>query len=324
MESDRGHPTRSVLEGAQGGRDGGDDAHHRRQAMSVNRMPGHLPRSYLYVPGDAADKLAKVLTREADAIIVDLEDAVAPSAKDKARELAATWLASLPQSATERPEVWVRINPGRTGRTDVLAVQHPALTGLCLPKVSAPADIEDLHRLLGEQEVDRAGAPIVLQPLIETARGLLGVVHIATAPRVRQLQLGEFDLGADLGIERGREDLEFLPARLQLVVASVAAGIDPPVGPVAVDFTDLDRFAESTRALKRLGYRSRACIHPAQVAVVNEVFTPTTIEIERARALVASSQHATEEGSGVWQVENGTMIDEAVVRAARRLLGECR
>ena len=136
------------------------------------------------------------------------------------------------------------------------------------------------------------------------------------------MQLGEHDLGAEVGIERSDDDIEFLFARSQLVFGSAAAGIGPPVGPVSVDFNDLERFRASTLTLKRLGFRSRACIHPAQVKVVNEVFTPSIMEVEQARLLVETFDDALERGSGVVRDDKGAMVDEAVVRAARRLLNE--
>jgi citrate lyase subunit beta/citryl-CoA lyase len=162
----------------------------------------------------------------------------------------------------------------------------------------------------------------MLLPLIETAKGLLGVAGIAGADGVARLQLGEVDLGAELGVERSSDEAEFLLARSLVVLASAAAGIDPPVGPVSVDFDDLARFRASTLALKRLGYRGRACVHPAQVTVVNEVFRPTEADLQHARDLVQAAEEAEAEGTGVWRGPQGTMVDEAVVRAARRLLQE--
>ena len=106
------------------------------------------------------------------------------------------------------------------------------------------------------------------------------------------------------------------------MLSCAAAGIDPPVGPVSVDFADLERFRSGTLALKRLGFRSRACIHPAQVTVANEVFTPQRSDIERARNLVNAFEGAVAAGSGVLRDDNGAMVDEAVVRAARRLLDD--
>lgn len=162
----------------------------------------------------------------------------------------------------------------------------------------------------------------MILPLIETAQGLLSVVEIARADGVARLQLGELDLGAELGIDVNGDDAGFLLARSQVVLASAAAGIGPPVGPVSVDFNDLANFRRSTQDLKGLGYRSRACVHPAQVKVVNEVFSPTEAELQHARDLVRAFDEMMATGTGVWRGPSGTMVDEAVVRAARRLLGE--
>jgi citrate lyase subunit beta/citryl-CoA lyase len=283
-----------------------------------------LPRSYLYVPGDSPEKLAKALGRGADAVIADLEDAVAPGRKAVARQTVRSWLASLDDPDEVGTEIWVRVNSGVSVEADLTAVFSSALTGFCLPKVSGPEDVEAVHELLRglELKVPPASHPLVLQPLLETASAVLAAERIARAERVRCMQLGEHDLGAEVGIERSGDDIEFLFARSQLVFASAATGIGPPVGPVSVDFSDLARFRASTLRLKRLGFRSRACIHPAQVKVANEVFTPSTMEVERARLMVETFDDAVNRGSGVVRDEKGAMVDEAVVRAARRLLNE--
>jgi citrate lyase subunit beta / citryl-CoA lyase len=288
-------------------------------------MPGRakLPRSYLYVPGDAAGKLAKALSREADAVIVDLEDAVAPDRKAEARETAGAWLKSIEHHRSST-EIWARINPGEAGEDDLVAVFCPALDGVCVPKVQGPKDLVPVHALLRYlvARSSRAAKPVTLQPLIETASGVLAAEQIARFEGVQRLQLGELDLGAELGIERSIGDEEFLFARSHLVLACAAARVDPPVGPVSVDFTDLDRFRSGTLTLKRLGFRGRACIHPAQVLVANEVFTAARSDIERARRLVQAYEEAVSRGSGVLRGDDGAMVDEAVVRAARHLLDE--
>jgi len=282
------------------------------------------PRSYLYVPGDAVDKLEKAFTRGADAVIIDLEDAVAPRMKERARDVVGAWLSSLGDGDPGGTEIWLRVNPGPMGAEDLRAVFAPAFCGVCAPKVSSPAELEDLRGVIAGLAGEPDRGLLGIMAMIETARGMGQVGAIAASAGICLLQLGEYDLGAELGIERGGDELEFLLFRSQLVLASEAAGIDPPVGPVSNDFADLDRFTGSTRALKRLGFRSRACIHPAQVAVANEVFTPTAAEIERARSLVAAADRATADGTGAWLGDDGRMVDEAVVRAARRLLGDRR
>ena len=265
-------------------------------------------RSYLYVPGDDAGKLARALSRGADALIVDLEDAVAPARKDLAREQVLTWLADLREPASE---IWVRVNDGARRHADVDALRSaPNVTGLCLAKVRSADEVADIDRRLG-------GTAVALMPLLETAGAVYDARLIAAAPRVQALQLGEVDLSADLGIEPGPDGLELLWARSQVVAASAAAGIDPPVAPVSVDFRDLTAFAASTQALRRLGFFGRACIHPAQLPTVHDVFTPTAAQIERARRVVALLDG---DRTGVALDENGRMVDEAVVRSARRVL----
>ncbi len=275
------------------------------------------------MPAISADKLAKVRSRGADAVIVDLEDAVPTSRKTEARALVADWLATLDGTDEMGPEVWARINTGAAGLDDISAISFPALTGICVPKVSDPDELVPVRARLQGPGRRRGSlpAPMIL-PLIETAQGLLSVVEIARADGVARLQLGELDLGAELGIDVNGDDAGFLLARSQVVLASAAAGIGPPVGPVSVDFNDLANFRRSTQDLKGLGYRSRACVHPAQVKVVNEVFSPTEAELQHARDLVRAFDEMMATGTGVWRGPSGTMVDEAVVRAARRLLGE--
>jgi len=275
------------------------------------------------VPAISADKLAKVFSRGADAVIIDLEDAVPIARKGEARAAAAEWLATLGSGGLAGPEIWVRINAGAAGLEDISAVWCSALTGVCVPKVSAPDELAPIQARFHDLRTgaSAARAPMLL-PLIETALGLVSVAEIARVDGVARLQLGEVDLGAELGVEAGTDDAGFLMARSQVVLASAAAGIGPPVGPVSVDFGDLAQFRTSTVALRRLGYRSRACVHPAQVTVANQVFVPAEAEIQRAREMVRAFDEAMAAGTGVWRGPDGIMVDEAVVRAARRLLDE--
>ena len=217
-------------------------------------------------------------------------------------------------------EIWVRINPGRLREPDVRAVADcAALTGLCVAKTQTPGELGELDRLLTTLV---SGAALV--PLLESARAVLSAAKIAGSPRVARLQVGEADLRAELGVEPGADERELLWVRSYVVLASAAAGIDPPVAPVHTDFRDLAGLGASTAALKRLGYRGRACIHPAQVDVVNEVFTPAPDDIARARSLVARFEAAVASGAGVITDEAGRMVDEAVIRQARRLLAMAR
>lgn len=284
-----------------------------------------IARSYLYVPGNAPDKLAKVLGRGADAVIVDLEDAVPWASKDEARATVTAWLRAL-DGETDGVEIWVRVNPGPLGVEDVTAVVAPGLRGVMVAKTESRADLDAIDDALGKAEaregLDAGSVGVV--PLLESAAAVLEARAIAAAPRVVRLQVGEADLAADLGFGEDVDDAEWAPLRSQVVLVSAAAGISAPVAPVSTDFRDLERFAASTRALARRGYVGRACIHPAQVGVVNDVFTPSEDSLARARALVEVFDQAVAEGRGVVVGPDGRMVDEAVVRRARSVIALAR
>ncbi len=280
-------------------------------------------RSYLYVPGDKPEVLAKALGRGADALIVDLEDAVAPSGKDAARVIVAEFLAGLPPADEAEVEIWVRVNGEGIAPLDIDWVASPALRGFVLAKTERPLDVENAAAACSRQEVRLGimGGSFSLVPLLESASAVLDARAIAaSSSRVARLQVGEADLRADIGVTPGDDERELLAVRSLIVLASAAAGIDPPVGPVSTNFRDLDALRTSTDALARLGYVGRACIHPAQAAVVNEVFTPTAEAVEAASALVEAFEAAQAAGQGVFTDESGRMVDLAVVRQARRTL----
>ena len=285
-----------------------------------------VARSHLYVPGDKPEVLAKALGRGADALIVDLEDAVAPASKDAARTVVAEWLSGLPAAADNPVQVWIRINSGDMGHTDVRAVLSPAVTGVVAAKTESAEELVALHAVLTamEDKLELGAGSIGVVPLLESANAVLNALSIAKAPRVQRLQVGEADLRADIGVELGADGRELLYVRSQVVLISAAAGIDPPVGPVDTNFRDTEALAESTRAVKRMGYVGRACIHPAQAAIVNEVFTPTADEVAAAQDLIARFDAAMAAGDGVCLDAQGRMVDEAVVRQARRTLSLAR
>lgn len=268
-------------------------------------------RSWLYVPGDQPAMLGTAFTRGADAVIVDLEDAVAPGNKDAARISVARWLSELDPDRS--PPVWVRVNPGALRERDLRAVAAmPALCGVCTAKTDTAEELTAVDQLLTEM-----GSRALISPLLESAASLLNAQRIATTARVHSLQIGEVDLTAELGVTPGLAETELLAIRSHVVVCSAAAGINPPPGPASTNFRDLDRFRQSTMALRRLGFRGRVCIHPAQVAVANEVYTPTAQEIRTATQLLARFDVV---GAGVTVDDDGQMVDEAVLRHARRVL----
>jgi citrate lyase subunit beta/citryl-CoA lyase len=273
------------------------------------------PRSFLYVPGDAPDKLAGAARRGADVVIADLEDAVPLASKTTARRLVCDWLHDL----RDVPR-WVRINAdAEHWRADLDAILAAGADGIVVPK----ADTERLQEVVATR--DRAGADrVAVAGLVETARAVRQLDAIAAVPGLRHLAFGEADLCAELGIERSPGDLELAPLRVALVAASAAAGLAPPVASTSTDFRDLDALRRSTEQHRRMGFRGRTAIHPAQVAVINDVFTPTPDAVAAARDTVGRYEAALAEGRAVATDACGRMIDEAVVRSARLVLAYAR
>jgi citrate lyase subunit beta / citryl-CoA lyase len=280
-------------------------------------------RSTLYVPGDQPEKMSKALNSGADALILDLEDAVAPSAKDAARSAVCAFLVAHSHVV---PVLWVRINQGELGRIDAAAIVASGganLAGLYVPKVDALTELDALDAVVQVAERDAGLEPgsIPFCALIETATGVLRAAALAEHRRVNRVAIGEADLSSELGVELSSGDeRELLFARSMLVLAASAAGINPPIGPVSTNFRDLDAYRASTVALKKLGFVGRSAIHPAQVPVINEVFTPSETEVAKALRLVELFDAAVANGRGVFVDDAGKMVDEAVVRAARRTL----
>ena len=264
------------------------------------------PASYLYVPGDRPERFPKALESGADAVILDLEDAVAIPAKADARDAVVAHL----QVPADNVEQWVRINTGERGIADLDSIADlPGLTGIFVPKATRAA----LDELATIADVARCA-------LIETAAAVLDLPAIAAAAGVIALAMGEVDLAADLGLEPSPDERELRPLRMDVVVASAAAGRHAPIGPVSTDIKDLYGLGHGTEALRRAGFGSRQAIHPAQVPVINLAFTPTTKEVDHAESLLAHAQS----DEGVWVDESGRMVDEAVLRGARRILARRR
>jgi citrate lyase subunit beta/citryl-CoA lyase len=272
-------------------------------------------RSYLYVPTDNEERLAKAITRGADALIVDLEDGVAPAQKSQARQKLNEFFDTFDSSV----EIWVRVNSDPEELTKDLEVAvHVNCHGIVLAKVDSVSNIHNLQSLLSEFESQRGlERPLEISALIESANGIFNAREIALASRVSRLQIGEADLAAELGISSVGSESSKQFARNMVVFASAAAGINPPVAAVSADFKNLDDFRKSTLQFKEMGYFGRSCIHPDQVTIVNEVFTPSASELENAQDIL-DRLNAT--GGGIALDANGRMIDEAFARSARRIL----
>ncbi|WP_238443890.1 HpcH/HpaI aldolase/citrate lyase family protein [Salsipaludibacter albus] len=278
-----------------------------------------LNRSWLYVPGDARDKLDGALERGSDAVIVDLEDSVVPSVKEQARATVLAWLDERATNASEgrRVEVWVRINAaGPWQDADLAELVGQPIDGIVVPKASTSA-IATVHGVL--EAAETLPTPRIAG-LVEDALGVAKVVDLAATPGLAHLGLGEADLRADLHLDPSDDETELQPIRTAVVVASAAAGLRPPVGSTSTDYRDLAALRRSTDRLRRLGFVGRSAIHPAQVPVINAAFTPSRAEVERARDLVARLEAATDDGRGIVIDDRGRMVDEAVVRRARLTL----
>lgn len=273
-------------------------------------------RSFLYAPGDQPELVAKALSSDSHAVIVDLEDGVAPKFRPNAHRLAAE---SLRERGVGGPVVAVRV------ALESLELGLEVAVGggvdlVYLPKAEMAA-LGSCDRLLSQLEnTDSTRGPIGVVALIETAQGLLDCVALAHSQRVVGLALGEADLFADLGIDPGLPEPERHSLRLPLVVASAAAGLRGPTAPASTEFRQLEQFRATCVGLRRLGFGARSAIHPAQVAVINEVFAPSPEEVAQAQAVVDAFDAAVADGRGIVVGPDGSMVDEAVVRSARRLL----
>jgi citrate lyase subunit beta/citryl-CoA lyase len=283
-------------------------------------MTPPILRSYLFAPGNSERLVTKVFAAGADAVVLDLEDAVPREEKERARQI----VRGAVRSRADRtgPALWVRINALRSDdwRRDVQAAVGPGLTGLRVPKAESVQDLALLDEELAavESSTALASGSIALALTLESAAGVLEAHRLAAAPRVVHLTFGAADFAADVGADP-EATLATLWARSRLVAASAAAGIAPPVASVHTRLDDSEALLRSTQEARSLGFFGRSCIHPRQLAVVHEVFTPSPEELARARATVRALEDAAARGAGAVAV-GGRLVDEAVARRARRLL----
>lgn len=272
-----------------------------------------LIRSHLYVPADNHRLMAGAESRGADAIILDLEDSVAAGAKAAALDNVLGMLSS-PPTGVQR---WVRVNAGELGLSEIEAMlEASAPEGVWLPKIEPGPWTDTAIALLVE-----GGCRIGL--LVETARGLVGMPQLPDIPQDSLAQLGEIDLRADLRI-RDSSDEAMVPYRARIVMETAIRGLAAAVAPVEPDFNDLEAFRSSTVSLRDRGFSSRACIHPGQVSVANDVFSPTAEELTEARRVIAEFDSHAESGTGAFGTADGTMADLATVRWARDLVDSVR
>jgi citrate lyase subunit beta / citryl-CoA lyase len=280
-------------------------------------------RSLLFAPANHARHAAKALAGTADGAILDLEDAVEVGQKPLARAALPELLANRDPDATWA-RVFVRVNDLSTEHAyqDLLAVARPEVHGVVLPKCESAQDVRTADWLLLQLERERGLPPrsVRLMPIVETAAGLTRVHEIAAAsPRIDRLNFGAGDFSLDLGMPWHPGNEAVLWARITVVAASRAAGLAPPLDTVFPDLRDGEGLRREAEQAKRLGFVGKACIHPAQVEIVNDVFTPGAAEVDRARRVVAAFEAATREGSASIQLD-GDFIDYPVAERARRVV----
>ena len=276
-------------------------------------------RTFLFAPGNHPRRVEKALSLDADATILDLEDAC-PIAEKKATRAVVV-------QAYQRPRAclgYVRVNAMSTewGYGDIAAVVQKGVDGIVLPKLETVDEIRAADWLVANLERER-GMPagkFDIVPIIETGKGLANARAICAAgTRVRRIAFGAGDFTLDMNMTWTRAETELLPYRTECVLASRAGGIEPPIDTVWVDIKDGEGFRASTSLIKGLGFQGKMCIYPNQVPVANEILSPTPAEVEWSRRVVAAFQEAEKAGSASIQLE-GKFIDYPIVYRAERVI----
>ena len=285
-------------------------------------------RSWLFVPGDSDRKLARAEAAGADALILDLEDSVAPAAKQAARAKVAAYLAARPVSVRASGKIWVRVNALAEGALgDLAAIMPGAPDGIVLPKAGGPADLVQLAHWLDAFEAAHnlpPGQTATLPVATETAAATLNLAAYAAAPvpRLAGLTWGAEDLSTALGAETNRAPgggfaTAYLHARTATLLAARAAGVWA-IDTLHADFRDFAGLEAGSRAAAAEGFDGRLAIHPDQVAPINAAFTPSAEAVARARRVVAAFD--SQPGVGVVALD-GVMLDVPHLKQARAVLG---
>lgn len=285
--------------------------------------PDRANRSFLFTPGDHARRVEKALAAPADGVILDLEDAVAVSAKVAARGAVAAALAR-----PRRGRAFVRVNGFATpfcfGDLDAVIGARP--DGIVLPMLEDPAQLVAVDWAMRaiERRHGLAERGIDLMPILETARGLAAARALAATAatlggRVRRFAFGAGDYTLDVGITWTLDEAELTVPRTEVVLASRCADLEPPVDTVFAELRETEAFARSCGRAAALGFQGKMCIHPDQLAATHAAFGPTEAEVARARRLVEAFAVAEAQGLASIQVD-GSFVDYPIVMRARRVL----
>ena len=279
----------------------------------------NILRSMLFVPANNARRVDKALGLGADAVILDLEDAVAAAEKPAARTAIADALRK-PRSGL----AYVRINGLDTewSYRDLTDIVQPGLDGILLPKAERAADLHAADWLLRALERERGLDPgaIDLIPIIETGAGLAAIAEICgCGARHKRVVFGAADFTLDMNMQWTRDEAELAHARGEIVLASRAAGLEPPIDTVWTRLQDSDGLRASARTSLAMGFQGRLCIHPDQIGIVHEVFTPSAEEHARALKIVTAFEEAERAGLASIRVD-GQFVDYPIVAKARRVI----
>ncbi len=286
------------------------------EAMKLGTRP---LRSYLFAPGNHPRKVEKVFQVGADAVILDLEDAVARAEKEATRKAVV--------EAMKKPRNclgYIRVNGLDTEYSlgDFQAVVGDWLDGIVVPKVEKPGDLQTADWILSNLEKERGIEPgsIDILPIIETGLGIQNIEAIASsATRVKRLSFGAGDFTRDMGMVWSADEDELAYARSRMVLASRTANIEPPIDTVFIDLEDDEHLQKSAKTAAYFGFQGKLCIHPKQITSVHEAFTPTAKQIKRAEKIVKAFKEAEKQGSASIQVD-GYFIDYPIVEKAMRVL----
>jgi citrate lyase subunit beta/citryl-CoA lyase len=290
-----------------------------------------LNRTFLFAPGNHPRRVEKALSLDADAVILDLEDAVATSDKAAARKPVAEALKN-----PRRCRGYVRPNAPSSPfcYRDLVETIHEKVDGVVLPKVESAADLHAVDWLLAALERERGitEGSIDLIPMVETAAGVARVDRILQARslrpyrapwRVKRVAFGAGDYSLDVGLVPSHEESELAEARARVVLASRAAGMEGPLDSPWFHLRDMEGFRRSLERSRRGGFQGRLCVHPDQVPVANELFTPSADEVARAERIVAAFRQAEATGAAAVEVD-GQMVDYPIVHRAQALLETLR
>jgi len=280
-------------------------------------MTKHAHRTYLFTPGNHERRVEKALQLGADAVILDLEDAVAVAEKVATRDIVREVLTQPRDCAA-----FVRVNAYDTTYCygDICAVIGEGLDGIMLPKLESVEDLKSVDWLISNLERERGYeiGSIDLLPIIETAKGAANLRDMVLAgSRVKRFAFGAGDYTRDLGMDWSMAEGELLPIRSEMVLASRLGGLEPPIDTVYIHIKEHEAFRASCETVRGLGFQGKLCIHPDQVPVTNDVFTPTADSIAWSEKIVAEFEKAEAEGLASIQVD-GYFVDYPIVEKAQR------